>query len=156
MSYRYTDYPYLLNRHPGELKNLILETARQNEAHMASMADSLGVATRILYGYIYKLNILEDIRQIRDQFRDARRRGGRIRVDTSTFGTLVRTNPEEAKRVMEWAYADAGEDATRAAKDLGVPVRRFYLYATHLGLRQANQTAIAASAASAAAVGASA
>jgi hypothetical protein len=144
--YRFTDFPWLYNRHPEELRATILGAIREQDGHMENAAAYLGIAKRVMYGYIYKLDaddaragvhpgFQEQVRELRDALKLARQ-GRRVPrgLDTSVIGSLMRTDREKAAKLLTWTYEDAYEFVPLAARMLGISARRFHTYAQDLDI----------------------
>jgi DNA-binding NtrC family response regulator len=128
MSWRFTEFPYLLKKRPEELRELIIQAARENQGHISNTSEYLGMAKRQLYNYINAIpGLLEQLREIRDEFSKSRRNVPRY-LDTSFLGTTVRNDPEQAKRIILWTYADSDEDMAETARKLGISAKRLHGY----------------------------
>lgn len=137
MSYRLTELPYMYGYHRDELRSTFLKVLRENEGNVRASAAAFDVAERIFYGYLYKLDLMDEVQHIRDEFREARRlrRGARSRrLDTTGFRDVVRNRPDEARRIMSWCYTDAGKDVSAAAQALGITSNSFKEYAEELDI----------------------
>lgn len=132
MGWKWTDYPFIFKHHPDELVDMILSSVRECGGKVLAAAEDLDLNPKQLYNYINRLDaehnagVMEKIQEIRDELKKGKAR--RVN-DTSLFGQLVASKPEEAKELMQQTFAEHGQRAVQTADALGISARRFYYYA---------------------------
>jgi transcriptional regulator of acetoin/glycerol metabolism len=129
--YRFTELVYLSEKMPDELKAMLFNALRERGT-VREAAAYLDIDAGSYYRYVRKHGWLEELRQVRDEVREAAKKPQR-REDESEFGQLARQDAALAKDLFMVAYSDTGK-VSAAAQRLGISSKRWYSYARQWNL----------------------
>lgn len=134
MSYKFTDFPYLLQREPEELKQTIFRTLREYRGNVSQTSEVFGITKKQFYNYIHRLEILPEVQGIRDEFSKRVRKVARIKTPSTEFMRQVEQDPKAAAQIMLWAYKDAKADVPAVCRELGLARHTLFRLAEELGI----------------------
>ena len=131
MSWRWTNLPYRLREDPGELRHYFLALLDESKGNLTTAAEALGIARRMFYMYIKRLDLIPKLDGIRDKYASKRKHR---RGTQNEFEELMARDEGQAREVLLWTLQDAKGDHYETARGLGVRTGRLSQYLKRYGL----------------------